>query len=53
MTNMDQLCLTLIERGNCLIPGVIYKAEVTATKEKPALALSITTKGTYTGLSKY
>ena len=47
MTNMDQLCLTLIERGNCLTPGVIYKAEVTATKEQPALALPITTKGTF------
>ena len=38
--------------GHCLTPGVIYKAEVTATEEQPAPALPITTKETYTGLSK-
>ena len=35
-----------------MTPGVIYKAEVTATEEQPAPALPITTKETYTGLSK-
>ena len=35
-----------------MTPGVIYKAEVTATKEQPAPALPIITEETYTGLSK-
>ena len=38
--------------GHCLTPGVIYKAEVTATEEQPAPTLPIITKETYTGLSK-
>ena len=38
--------------GHCLTPGVIYQAEVTATEVQPPPALPITTKETYTGLSK-
>ena len=38
--------------GHCLTPGVIYKAEVTSIEAQPAPALPITTKETYTGLSK-
>ena len=38
--------------GHCLTTGVIYKTEVTATEEQPSPALPITTKETYTGLSK-
>ena len=38
--------------GHCLTPGVIYKAEVTATEAQPAPDLPIITRETYTGLSK-
>ena len=38
--------------GHCLTPGVIYKAEVTATEEQPAPNPPTITKETYTGLSK-
>ena len=44
--------LELDGEGHCLTPGVIYKAEVTATEEQPAPAPPVITKETYTGLSK-
>ena len=49
--NCAQRSLPCPLNGHCLTPGVVYKAEVTATEEQPAPALPTTTKETYTGIS--